>query len=303
MKFSFWPAPMQDFGTVLDLCQYAEASGWDGIWYADHFMPNAEDTSTPWPECWTTLSALAVAVPRIRIGSLVAGNTYRHPAVLAKMAATIDHLCQGRLVLGLGAGWQENEHKQYGIPFYTVAERLARLDEACAVIKSLFTEKKSNFDGRFYQLENASLEPKPLQDPLPLLIGGGGEKVTLKIAARWADEWNVWGTPDTLRHKIGVLEGHCADLGRDPGTIHKSAQALLFMSEDREWLEKRRQTPMQMATMIGTPAELRETVAAYADAGVDELIIPDFTLGQGDAKKAAMDTFIHEVAGRPRASH
>ena len=298
MKFSFWPAPMQDFATVLGLCRHAEATGWDGIWFADHFMPNAEDTSTPWPECFTTLSALAVSVPRVRIGSLVAGNTYRHPAVLAKMAATIDHFSGGRFVLGLGAGWQENEHRQYGIPFFDVAERLARLDEACALIRSLYSETKSNFDGRFYQLADASLEPKPLQKPMPLLIGGGGEKVTLKIAARWADEWNVWGTPDTLRHKIGVLQSHCADLGRDPADIHKSAQALLFMSEDQAWLEQRRQTPMQMATMIGTPAEIAAIVDDYAAAGVDEIIVPDFTLGVGEAKKAAMDTFMRVVAGR-----
>ncbi len=283
---------------MVDIARHAEATGWDGIWYADHFMPNAEDTSTPWPECWTTLAALAVAVPRVRLGSLVAGNTYRHPAVLAKMAATIDHISGGRLVLGLGAGWQENEHRQYGIPFHTLGGRLRRLDEACAVIRSLFENDKSDFDGRYYQLENASLEPKPVQQPLPLLIGGGGEKVTLRIAARWADEWNVWGTPDTLRHKIEVLKQHCQDLKRDPASIRKSAQALLFMSDDPEWLEKRRQAPGGMATLIGTPAEIREQMAAYEAAGVDEFILPDFTLGQGDAKKAKMDTFIREVAGR-----
>ena len=108
------------------------------------------------------------------------------------MAATLDHISGGRMVLGLGAGWQENEHQQYGIPFYTVGERLAHLDEACAVIKSLFTQAQSDFAGTYYTLTKASLEPKPVQDPLPLLIGGGGEKVTLRIAARWADEWNVW---------------------------------------------------------------------------------------------------------------
>ena len=298
MKFSFWPNPAQDFETVAGLCAHAEATGWDGIWYADHFMPNAEDTSAPWPECWTTLSALAGRVPRLRLGTLVMGNTYRHPAVLAKMAVTLDHISGGRLVLGLGAGWQENEHEQYGIPFYTVKERLERLDEACEILTRLWREEKSNFAGKHYTLTNASLEPKPLQAPLPLLVGGGGEKVTLRIAAKWAQEWNVWGTPETLAHKVDVLGRHCADLGRDVTEIHKSAQALLFMSDDAAWLEGMRSRPMQMATMIGTPAELRDVVAAYADAGVDELILPDFTLGEGDAKRTAMDRFITEVAKR-----
>jgi F420-dependent oxidoreductase-like protein len=298
MRFSFWPAPAQDFETVLDLGRHAAATGWDGLWYADHFMPNAEDTSQPWPECWVTLAALAPQVPRLRLGTLVCGNTYRHPAVLAKMAATLDHVSGGRFVLGLGAGWQENEHRQYGIPFHTTRERLERLDEACAVIKALYTQEKSDFEGRYYQLANASLEPKPLQDPLPLLVGGGGEKVTLRIAARWADEWNVWGTPETLAHKVSVLEAHCRELGRDPGTIRRSAQALVFLGDDPAWLERMRGTRTPMAKIVGTAAELRDVVAAYAEAGVDELIVPDFTLGHGEAKKRAMDRLIGEVASR-----
>ena len=186
MRFSFWPNPSQSYEDVFNLAQHVERTNWDGIWFADHFMPNAPDTSTPWPESWTMISAIGATVPRLRLGNLVIGNTYRHPAIVAKMAATLDHISGGRVVLGIGSGWQENEHQQYGIPFYTVSERLARLDEACQVIKLLFSETKSNFDGRFYQLNDASLEPKPVQTPLPLLIGGGGERVTLKIAAKSA---------------------------------------------------------------------------------------------------------------------
>lgn len=298
MKISLWPNPAQPFATVQALARYAEAAGFDGLWYADHFMPNAEDTSVPWPECWTTLSALAIAVPRLRLGTLVCGNTYRHPAVLAKMAATLDHISGGRMVLGLGAGWQENEHRQYGMPFYTVGERLARLDEACAVIKSLFTQAQSNFAGTYYTLSGASLEPKPLQSPLPLLIGGGGEKVTLRIAAQWADEWNVWGTPDILAHKGAVLEAHCRDLGRDPSEIHRSAQALIFMSDDAKALERWRNAPSPMPKLVGTPEALRDQLHAYAAAGVDEFIVPDFTLGQGEDRERALDTFLRRVAGR-----
>ncbi len=298
LRFSFWPNPAQSFDEVLSLSTHVEQTGWDGIWYADHFMPNAEDTSTPMPEAWTTLSSLVAHVPRVRMGTLVCGNTYRHPAVLAKMAATLDHISGGRLVLGLGAGWQENEHRQYGIPFYTTGERLARLDEACQVIKRLYSEKSSNFDGRYYQLQNASLEPKPMQNPLPLLIGGGGEKVTLKITAKYADEWNVWGDVETLTHKMKILDQYCLDIGRDPKEIQRSAVALLFMSEDQAYLKKMREADIPQPAIIGTPEEVRETAARYEAAGVNELIVPDFTLGDHERKIQTLDQFIQTVAGR-----
>ncbi len=296
MRYSFWPNPSQPYDTVLQLARHVEKTGWDGFWYADHFMPNAPDTSAPWPEAWTTLAAIGATVPRLRIGTLVSGNTYRHPAVLAKMAATLDHITGGRVVLGLGSGWQENEHAQYGIDFYDVAERLARLDEACAVIKALFSDTSANFKGRRYQLTDASLEPKPLQNPLPLLIGGGGEKVTLRITARWADEWNVWGTPETLAHKMRILDDHCAAIGRDPATIQRSAVALLFMSDDAAFVEKMRANPPPQASIIGSVEEVRDTVQRYAEIGVDELIVPDFTLGGHEQKLATLDAFMNKVA-------
>jgi F420-dependent oxidoreductase-like protein len=299
MRFSFWPTPSSAFADVVTLSQHVEQTGWDGIWYADHFMPNAQDTSTAWPEAWMTLSALAPLTPRVRLGTLVTGNTYRHPAVLAKMAATLDHISGGRVVLGLGSGWQENEHTQYGIPFFTVKERLDRLDEACTVIKSLFSTPSSSFAGKFYQLDRASLEPKPVQQPLPLMIGGGGEKVTLRITAKHADEWNVWGTVDTLKHKMAVLDRHCLDIGREPGEIQRSAVALLFMSRDEAFVKSMRDRDMAQAAIIGTPSEVKDIVAQYEAVGVDELIVPDFTLGSTvEQKVEVLDTFIHDVAGR-----
>lgn len=298
MRFSFWPTPSLAFADVMTLADHVESTGWDGIWYADHFMPNQEDTSVPWPEAWTTLAAMASRVPRIRLGTLVTGNTYRHPAVLAKMASTVDHISGGRVVLGLGSGWQENEHRQYGIPFYSVRERLERLDEACMVIRSLFNEPSASYQGRFYQLENASLEPKPVQSPLPLMIGGGGEKRTLKITAKYANEWNVWGTVETLVHKMKILDQHCVDVGRDPSEVQRSAVALLFMNQDRSALDKIRELKMPNPAIIGTPEEVRDVVQAYEAAGVDELIVPDFTLGAMDQKLATLDTFITQVAGR-----
>ena len=298
MKFSFWPNPAQKYAEVLELAKHVEQTGWDGFWYADHFMPNAPDTSTPWPEAWTTLTAIGANVPRIRIGTLVSGNTYRHPAVLAKMVATLDHITAGRVVFGLGSGWQENEHDQYGLPFYTTRERLERLDEACQIIKSLYTNPKTDFDGKFYRLTDASLEPKPVQNPLPLLIGGGGEKRTLRIVAEHANEWNVWGDVAVLRQKMEVLDKHCADVGRDPSEIHRTAVALLFMSDDNAYLEQMRNAEMQQAALIGTVEEIREIVEEFEAIGVDELIVPDFTLGQHRQKIETLDRFITEVAGR-----
>jgi F420-dependent oxidoreductase-like protein len=296
MRFSVWPSPARPWPELLEVARHAEATGWDGVWMADHFMPNDVDVSGPMHECWTTLAALAAAVPRVRLGALVTGNTYRHPAVLAKMAATVDHVSGGRVVLGLGAGWQENEHRAYGIEFPATGARLARLEEACRVVKALFTERRADLDGDHYTLRQAPLEPKPVQDPLPLLVGGGGERVTMRIAATWADEWNVWGSPDDLRHKGAVLDRHCADVGRDPGTIRRSAQALLFMSDDAGWLDRMRASDLGRAAMVGTPPDVAETVAAYAAAGVGELIVPDWTLGRIERRLATLDTFIGEVA-------
>jgi alkanesulfonate monooxygenase SsuD/methylene tetrahydromethanopterin reductase-like flavin-dependent oxidoreductase (luciferase family) len=155
--------------------------------------------------------------------------------VLAKQAVTIDHISGGRLVLGLGAGWQENEHVAYGIEYATVKGRLDMLEEACEVITSLVKQPRTTFTGEHYQLTDAPLSPKPV-GRMPLLIGGGGEQRTLRITARFADEWNVWGTAETLRQKNAVLDQRCEEVGRDPGEIQRSAVALLFISEDESVL-------------------------------------------------------------------
>lgn len=294
MKFSVWPSMNDPWAETLVIARHAEATGWDGVYYADHFMPNAADTSAPVGECWTTLAALAAAVPRVRIGPLVTGNTYRHPAVLAKMAATVDIISGGRLVLGLGAGWQENEHRAYGIEFPTLGGRMNRLEEACHVITSLFANHRTTFQGRYYQLQDAPLEPKPIQQPLPLLIGGGGEQRTLGIAARYASEWNVWGTPEVLAHKGRILDRYCEELGRDPRSIRRSAQALLVMSGDPAVIERVRASGRPV--LGGSPADLRATVEQYAEAGVDEIIIPGFNLGRTlEEKLATLDRFSEQV--------
>jgi F420-dependent oxidoreductase-like protein len=295
MRFSFWPSPQRSWDDLLARCRHVADTGWHGVWCADHFMPAGGDLSQPMAECWTTLAGLAAAVPRVRIGALVTGNTYRHPAVLANMASTVDRISGGRLVLGIGAGWQENEHEAYGMEFGTAGERLRKLEEACQVLTGLLTQERTDFEGEHYRLKQAPLEPKPVQERVPLLVGGGGEKVTMRIAATYADEWNVWGTPAVLGQKGKVLEQHCADVGRDPGEIRRSAVAMLFLSTDESWLEGKRALAADQPWIVGTPGEVGETVQAYRDAGVDELIIPDWNLGPIDRTKKTLDLFMSEV--------
>ena len=170
-------------------------------------------------EAWELLAAWAAITSTVRLGTLVTGNTYRHPPVLAKMAATLDHVSEGRAIIGLGAAWHEGEHAMYGIPFPTTGGRLARMDEAARVLRLLLDEPVASFEGRHYRLKDAIAEPKPVQRRLPILIGGGGEQKTLRTVARYADFWHGHGTPDVIRHKLDVLAAHCADVGRDPAEI------------------------------------------------------------------------------------
>ena len=301
MRFGFWPNPRSDYKSTRILAQHAETTGWDGIWLADHFLPE-EDALIPVHESWITLAALARDIPRVRLGTLVTGNTYRHPAVLANMVATLDNLADGRVVLGLGAGWQQNEHDAYGIEYGTVSSRLDMLEEACQVLRGLFQNDYFNFDGQHYQLKNAPLEPKPQQAKIPLMIGGGGEQRTLKIAAQYADEWNVWGDAQILRHKMNILDQHCESAGRDPHEIERSAVALLFLSENEKYLNKIRAAELASPAIIGNVNEVIEIVSTLKEIGVKELIIPDFTLGTligaDTVKQDLMEKFITEVAAK-----
>jgi F420-dependent oxidoreductase-like protein len=297
MRFSYWASSQQPWSQILASARHVEATGWDGVWVADHFMPGYGSDTEAFGECWTTLAALAAAVPRVRLGPLVTGNTYRHPAVLANMAATTDEISEGRLVLGLGAGWQENEHRAYGLDYGTVGSRLDRLEEACAVIRGLFTQERTNFDGEHYALRDAPMAPKGAGGRLvPLLIGGGGEQRTMRIAARYADEWNIWGTPEKLAAKGAVLDQRCAEVDRDPATIARSAVAMVFLSENPRLLERFRAMELPRPSIVGTPGELTETLGAYRDAGVDELVVPDFNLADPVQRHEVLDQFITEVA-------
>lgn len=301
MRISFWADAASTWSDILASAQHAEQTGWDGVYIADHFLPSLGDDSGPMNECLALVAALAATVPRVRLGTLVCGNTYRHPAVLANQAATIDQISGGRLVLGLGAGWQENEHQAYGIELPPPGPRLDRLEEACAVVKGLLSQPRTSFDGAYYSLADAPCEPKPVQDPLPLLIGGGGVKRTLRIAARFADEWNVWGTPELLAEKGAILEQHCEAVDRDPSEIQRSTQALLFMSDDEAFLQRIRDAALPRPMLIGTPPEVADTLGRYVEAGVDEFIVPDFTLPPvGPERWELMDRFLAEAAAPVR---
>jgi F420-dependent oxidoreductase-like protein len=296
MRFSLWLSPGREWSELERLAAYAERTGWDGLWFPDHFMGLGRQANGSFLECWSVLAALATAVPRVRLGSLVAGNTYRHPAVLANMAAAVDRISGGRVVLGMGAGWQRNEHAKYGIEFSDVAGRLDRLEEACQVVRALTSEDRATWEGRHYRLDDAPMEPKPVQQPLPLLIGGAGERRTMRIAARFADEWNCWGVPETIAAKCQLLDQRCEEVGRDPQTLRRSAQAIVLLGEDEAWLAARRQEPPGMPTLIGTPAQLVDEVVAYQRAGLDELVVPDWTLPAGNETEW-LDQFLDDVAG------
>jgi F420-dependent oxidoreductase-like protein len=296
MEFSLWPTPHHEWEDVVRISKHAEDTGFDRVLFTDHFM--SPDGNAPTLECWTTVTALAVHLSRVKIGSLVSSVTYRNPAVLAKMAATIDHISAGRLVLGVGAGWQENEYTAYGMDFGDVRSRSGRLDEACQIINSLFSHDRSNFDGAYYSLLDAPLNPKPVQSKVPLIVGGGGERTTMRIAASYADEWNAWGLPDVLGKKSAVLDEHCRQLGRDPSSIVRSAQALVYLSEDESWLQDRREkvATLSMPAMVGTPEQIAASLNEYAEIGVTRFVVPDFNLGPADRAMNTMDLFMSKVA-------
>ncbi|MBI2710614.1 MAG: TIGR03560 family F420-dependent LLM class oxidoreductase [Actinobacteria bacterium] len=292
MRFSVWPSSGWTWDDIVGLARHAEATGWDGVWVADHFMPNtgtSERADGPMLECWSVLAGLAAAVPRVRLGSLVTSVTYRHPAVLAKIAATVDNVSGGRLVLGVGSGWQTNEHEAYGLTLGSVKERLDRLEEACEILVGLLREPRTSHTGSFFTVADAPADPKPVQSPLPLLVGGRGEKRTMRVAARLADEWNAWTDPEGFAHKVAVLDRHCEDLGRDPAAIRRSTQALVDITDTPVTIDGGDRMP----ALRGTPAQLVEALHTYAAAGLDEFILPCW--GDPGPTRELVDRFAAEV--------
>ena len=265
-------------------------SNFDHLWLMDHFvtgMGAAMGSEGPCMEGWTALAALAQATSRVRLGIMVTGNTYRHPAVLAKMATTVDQISGGRLEFGLGGAWHTYEHEAFAIPFHTTKERLERLDEAVQVIKLLWSEMRPTFQGRYYQLDQPPYNPPNVQQPHPpILIGGGGEKHTLRTVAKYADATNVIGTPEEVRHKYEVLEQHCKDVGRDFSEIRRTTQVMLFLNEDPAFQQRVVQGTMafrggteeeaRRSVLMGSVDDVKNGVQAFVDAGVEEIMVSQF---------------------------
>ncbi len=254
MELSVCLDPRRSWADQRAVAVAAEAAGYAGVWVCDHFMPLPGD-DRPVHEGWTTLTALAAATVRLRLGTLVLGAGYRHPAIVASMAATLDHVSGGRVVLGLGAGWQENEHAAYGIPLLPPPARLAMFEEYVVAVRSLLRDPVTDLDGEHWTLRAATCEPKPVQPALPLLVGGAGRQRTLRVAARLGDQWHVWGPAERFAEVSAVLDERCAEARRDPATIRRLS-----------------------GEVVGpelTDDALRRLLAGYRSAGADEFVLRD----------------------------
>lgn len=274
--------PAEAYEAMSRVAKQADDLGFHSVWLYDHFHTVPKPTQEVTFECWTSTAALARDTKRVKIGQIVTCNNYRNPALLAKMASTVDALSHGRLICGIGAGWYEHEYLAYGYEYPDTKERLARLREAVQVLLAMWSQEEATFDGKYYQVKGAINQPKGVQKPhIPLLIGGGGEKVTLKMVAQFADACNVGGDIANIKHKLAVLKEHCENVGRDYNAIKRTAivdacaiaeteaQAIAKLSPD----EQKNVESLRTYSLIGTPETIRRRVAEYAEAGIQELII------------------------------
>jgi alkanesulfonate monooxygenase SsuD/methylene tetrahydromethanopterin reductase-like flavin-dependent oxidoreductase (luciferase family) len=287
MKFSVWPNSSNSTDDVLAEATWADEQGFHGIWIADHYMPNTgseEIQPGDMHECWSILPAIAAVTDSARIGPLVSPTSVHHPALLANRAATIDHISGGRMVLGLGAGWQINEHKAYGIELQAPKQRVDRFEEAIQITRSLLNEDRTSFDGEYYTFAEAPADPHPVQSPLPILVGTGSPRM-LRITARHADEWNTWGTVEGATERAAAFERACEAVGVDRGSKWASVQALVMLSDDAASVEKALASPWGERMIAGNADQLAEQLSAYAALGFDEFIVPDFNLGSSLEKR------------------
>ena len=273
--------PVEAYEMMTSVGQTAEEVGFASAWLVDHFHTMPRPAQEVTFECWMSTAALARDTSNIRIGQMVTCNSYRHPALLAKMASTVDVLSHGRLNFGIGAGWYEHEYRAYGYDYPDAPERLRQLREAVQVMLALWTQEEAHFEGTYYQVRGAINQPKGVQKPhIPLLIGGDGEKVTLKLVAQYADTCNVGDDPASVKQKLAVLKQHCETVGRDYESIHRTSSTLCLTAASDE--QALRQLPAELkarlgksvnTALIGSPETIRLRLTAYEEAGVQELLV------------------------------
>ncbi|EFH88817.1 LLM class F420-dependent oxidoreductase [Ktedonobacter racemifer] len=296
--------PVEAYETMTRVAQEAEALGFDSIWLFDHFHTVPIPTQEPTFECWTSTAALARDTKRVRIGQMVSCNSYRNPALLAKMASTVDVLSHGRLDFGIGAGWYEHEYNAYGYPFPDGPTRLRQLRDAVRIIKSMWTDEEAVFEGKFHQVRGAINQPKGAQKPhIPLLIGGGGEKVTLKLVAQYADACNIGHLDNEgVARKFAIIKDHCEEVGRDYNEIRRTVLFNCAIAEtDEEALAKseyyKRNIPsgrLREQALVGTPDAIRKRLVEIEQAGAQELII----FLQDSAQLASLRLFAQECLSK-----
>jgi len=275
----FGPDPAELFEGLKQKALWAESHGFTWFSVMDHLIqiPIAGAEDEPFMEGWTALTALAAVTSRIRLATLVSSVAYRNPALLAKMAAGVDQISRGRLTFGFGAGWHEPEYRQYGFEFPPKpATRIGQMEEALRLILAMWTEKRTTFHGRWFRAENAILEPKPVQKPHPpVMIGGSGEQLTLRVVARLGNACNLFGNPETVKHKLAVLRGHCEAGQRSYDDIERTNTISLLLARDAAALAAKRERlalPASYGGFAGTVAEVTDLVGAYRDAGVQLFI-------------------------------
>lgn len=270
--------PVEAYEAMTSFVTTADELGYDSAWVVDHFHTVPTPTQEVTFECMMILAALARDTKNIRIGQIVACNSYRNPALLAKMASTLDVLSHGRLNFGIGAGWYEHEYKAYGYPYPDAPERLRMLREALQVIHAMWSQDEAVFEGKYYQVRGAINQPKGVQKPhIPILIGGGGEKVTLKLVAQYGDACNVSGDLKLLQHKLDVIKGHCETVGRNFSDIHVTIGSACTIADTdekaRALVPEAVRNGLTDTSLVGSPATVRERIAALKALGVHEIIL------------------------------
>jgi len=284
MKFGaqLW-SQQTDWPAFRDAAIAADEAGWDSVWTWDHLLAIFGPWEQPIFEGWSVLSALGPLTKRVRLGLMVGANTFRKPGLTAKLATTLDHVSGGRAILGIGGAWFEREHEAFGIPDWgPVGERLDRLDESVMLLRRLLDGERFSHTGRFYTLTDALCEPRPIQPHLPILVGGSGPRKTLRTTALRADAWNTSGTVDEVRAKVGILEGHCADVGRNPDEIERTisfpivirdtaddAQEAYTSSLERNGTDNMGDVPI----ILGSPELVAERLRPYVELGFRTVIV------------------------------